>query len=82
MVLIFGAVPSHITSINLNSKNDEGLSQADLTISQRDVTFLDKPTKRCKIYDTIPQSKLPNNQLLYKDMLILFFSVQAKLTKY
>ena len=58
MGLIFGAVPSDIASISLNTKNDEDLSQADITISQRDITFLDKPTKRCKIYDTNPQSKL------------------------
>ena len=58
MWLIYGAVPSDISVILLNTKNDKGLSQADMAISQRDTKFFDKPTKRCKIYDTNPQSKL------------------------
>ncbi len=57
MWLIYGAVPSDISVILLNTKNDKGLSQADLAISQRDYKFLDKPSKQCKIYDKYPQSK-------------------------
>jgi hypothetical protein len=57
MWLIYGAVPSDISVILLNTKNDRGLSQADLAISQRDYKFLDKPSKQCKIYDKYPQSK-------------------------
>jgi hypothetical protein len=56
MELIYGAVSNDIPSIILNTKNDEDLSQADISISQRDVKFLDKPTKRCKNYKTYPQS--------------------------
>jgi hypothetical protein len=57
MWLIFGAVSNDISVISLNTKNDEGLSQADIAISQRDITFLDKPSKRCKTYENNPQSK-------------------------
>ncbi len=57
MWLIYGAVPSDISVILLNTKNDKGLAQADVALSQRDIRFLDKPTKRCKTYDNNPQSE-------------------------
>jgi hypothetical protein len=55
--LVYGAVPNDISVILLNTQNDKGISQADIAISQKDIKFLNKPTKQCKIYDKSPQSK-------------------------
>ena len=51
--LVFSSIPWGIAGIQLNSHNDEGYRYADLSIVQKNTTYLNKPNKPCRIYEKV-----------------------------
>ena len=50
MWLVYSAIPWSIASFQLNTNNDEGYRYADLSMLQKNTTYLNKPTKTCRVY--------------------------------
>ena len=51
MWLVYSAIPWSIASFQLNTNNDEGYRYADLSIVQKNTTYLNKPSKPCRLYE-------------------------------
>ena len=47
---MYSAIPRSIASFQLNTNNDEGYRYADLSMLQKNTTYLNKPTKTCRVY--------------------------------
>ena len=48
--LVYSAIPRSIASFQLNANNDQGYRYGDLSILQKDTTYLNKPSKTCRAY--------------------------------